>query len=81
MNQPANKKTLVTKSAGFPPGILLLALIGVVCFLFTRVDFLGTGPGMDQPAPEIRGTTQDGSTVRLSDFRKKVVFLDFWGDW
>jgi hypothetical protein len=32
-------------------------------------------------APEIEGLIQDGTTVRLSDFRKKVIFLDFWGDW
>jgi hypothetical protein len=32
-------------------------------------------------APEIDGIIQDGSAARLSDFRKKVIYLDFWGDW
>lgn len=32
-------------------------------------------------APEIEGVVQDGSRLRLSDFRKKVIFLDFWADW
>lgn len=34
-----------------------------------------------QIAPEIEGVLQNGLKVRLSDFRKKVIFLDFWGDW
>lgn len=32
-------------------------------------------------APEIVGTTRDGKPIRLSDFRGKVVVLDFWGFW
>lgn len=32
-------------------------------------------------APEILGTNIDGDEMRLSDFRGKVVVLDFWGDW
>jgi len=37
--------------------------------------------GIDVAAAEIVGQIQDGTTVRLSDFKKKVIFLDFWGDW
>jgi hypothetical protein len=36
-------------------------------------------PGM--PAPEITGTDIDGHAMKLSDFRGKVVLLDFWGHW
>lgn len=32
-------------------------------------------------APEIEGPDLDGETFRLSDYRGKVVVLDFWGDW
>ncbi len=32
-------------------------------------------------APEITGTGVDGKAMKLSDFRGKVVVLDFWGDW
>ncbi|RMH03804.1 MAG: hypothetical protein D6702_04935 [Planctomycetota bacterium] len=32
-------------------------------------------------APEIVGRTVDGEELRLSDFRGRVVVLDFWGDW
>ncbi len=32
-------------------------------------------------APEIEGVDVDGKKFKLSDYRGKVVVLDFWGDW
>jgi cytochrome oxidase Cu insertion factor (SCO1/SenC/PrrC family) len=32
-------------------------------------------------APEIQGEDLDGVKFKLSDYRGKVVMLDFWGDW
>ena len=32
-------------------------------------------------APEIEGDDLDGVSFKLSDYRGKVVVLDFWGDW
>lgn len=32
-------------------------------------------------APDITGIDLDGNEFKLSDYRGKVVFLDFWGDW
>ncbi len=34
-----------------------------------------------QPAPEITGNSIDGHPMKLSDYKGKVVVLDFWGDW
>lgn len=34
-----------------------------------------------QPAPEIVGEDIDGVPFKLSDYRGKVVVLDFWGHW
>ena len=34
-----------------------------------------------KPAPEIEGVNHKGKPMKLSDFRGKVVVLDFWGDW
>jgi len=34
-----------------------------------------------KPAPEIEGEDIDGTKFRLSDYRREVVVLDFWGDW
>jgi thiol-disulfide isomerase/thioredoxin len=35
----------------------------------------------DQPAPDIAFEAADGSAMMLSQFRGKVVLLDFWGVW
>jgi hypothetical protein len=34
-----------------------------------------------KPAPEIVGTDTDGHAMKLSDFKGRVVVLDFWGFW
>ncbi|MCB9892342.1 MAG: hypothetical protein H6832_11415 [Planctomycetes bacterium] len=36
---------------------------------------------VDALAPEITGIGIDGKPIKLSDFRGKIVVLDFWGDW
>ena len=33
------------------------------------------------PVPEIVGPDIDGVEFKLSDYRGKVVVIDFWGDW
>ncbi len=33
------------------------------------------------PAPDIEGKDLDGVAFKLSDYKGKVVLLDFWGDW
>jgi cytochrome oxidase Cu insertion factor (SCO1/SenC/PrrC family) len=32
-------------------------------------------------APEIAGVDADGNTFHLSDYRGRVVLLDFWASW
>jgi cytochrome oxidase Cu insertion factor (SCO1/SenC/PrrC family) len=32
-------------------------------------------------APEIQGQDSDGKPFRLTDYRGKVVVLDFWATW
>lgn len=39
----------------------------------------GTSAG--DTAPDIVGTDVDGKEFKLSEYRGKVVMLDFWGDW
>ncbi len=34
-----------------------------------------------KPAPEIAGIDADGKKFLLSDYRGKVVLLDFWASW
>ncbi|HEX5135393.1 MAG TPA: hypothetical protein VFY93_00345 [Planctomycetota bacterium] len=42
-----------------------------------EIEHLGIG----KTAPEIEGEDLDGKPMKLSDFKGKVVVLDFWGDW
>jgi len=39
------------------------------------------GPQIGTIAPEIEGEDLDGKRFKLSDYRGKVVVLDFWGHW
>lgn len=39
------------------------------------------GLAIGQRAPEIDGPDVDGKRFKLSDYRGKVVILDFWGNW
>jgi peroxiredoxin len=38
-------------------------------------------PVLDRQAPDFRLKDQDGKAVSLSDFKGKVVVLDFWATW
>ena len=37
--------------------------------------------GVGGTAHDIAGVDLDGEDFKLSDYRGKIVFLDFWGDW
>lgn len=41
----------------------------------------GSGPGLGKPAPEFTLVDTNGKAVHLSDFRGKVVLLNFWATW
>jgi cytochrome oxidase Cu insertion factor (SCO1/SenC/PrrC family) len=41
----------------------------------------GDGLAVGQFAPDIEGEDLDGVPFKLSDYRGKVVVLDFWGTW
>jgi len=37
--------------------------------------------GVGKPSPEISGADLDGKPFKLSDYKGRVVVVDFWGDW
>jgi hypothetical protein len=68
------------------------ALVGSACFLAIwsagceRAKWTGGSQKpvasiIGKPAPEIGGKDGDGRSFRLSDYRGKVVLLDFWATW
>ena len=57
-------------------GIFILALLTLSCR-----DANSVGVRQGQHAPEIQGREVSGKTIHLSDFKGKVVLLDFWATW
>ena len=51
--------------------------------LFPTIGKVLAAEGMTvgKTAPEITGADVDGKQFKLSEYRGKVVMLDFWGDW
>jgi cytochrome oxidase Cu insertion factor (SCO1/SenC/PrrC family) len=46
-----------------------------------KSEFEKAFPATGDAAPEIEAEDIDGKTFKLSDYRGKVVLLDFWGNW
>jgi hypothetical protein len=46
-----------------------------------RLEVLRHPIVVGKPAPEIEGEDIDGKRFKLSDYRGKVILLDFWGNW
>ncbi len=64
--------------------VSLVAVGGFVTLLaygFTRDPRAIPTPLTGLPAPDFSLSLFDGQVVRLSDFRGKVVFLNFWASW
>ncbi len=68
-------------------GIICLAVyIGSIAPEAGATDHFAVALGIQEPkehvkAPDVVGTDPDGKTLRLGDFRGKVVFLNFWATW
>lgn len=64
-------------SRSFAPIALLLAVLGAVAGL----QYLHRPPNIGYEAADFTLPDLQGKPVRLSDFRGKVVFLNFWATW
>jgi hypothetical protein len=60
--------------------LLILAVLFTAGFVWTFLSRSGDD-WVGKPAPPTRGTDADGVAFQLSDYRGKVVMLEFWGDW
>ena len=59
----------------------VLGFLGVLVYGMTRDPRAVPSALVGRPAPDFHLTLFDGSRIRLSDFRGKVVFLNFWASW
>ncbi|MBI5397625.1 MAG: redoxin domain-containing protein [Chloroflexi bacterium] len=64
---------------------LQIGAVAALCFLLASAlpaaDRTKGGFETGSTAPEISGKDLDGKPMKLSEFRGKVVVLDFWGFW
>jgi hypothetical protein len=65
----------------YRPTMLLLCVGAWLALDPSAASAQTTGTQIGQKAPEIKGTDGAGKSFKLSDYRGKVVVLDFWGDW
>lgn len=65
--------------------LLFFVAVGGVATFFVYKQVTKTGdPGVvsvGQPAPEFVLKDDHGGTIKLSDYRGKLVFLHFWASW
>jgi len=57
--------------------VIFVAVFGIVWLQSAKYEPLVVG----KPAPDFALTDLDDKPVRLSDYRGKVVFLNFWATW
>jgi len=60
---------------------VLLPLIGLLAYGFSRDPRYIYSPLIGRQAPPFTLTLFDGKKVSLEDFRGKAVFLNFWASW
>jgi peroxiredoxin len=72
-----SRRELIMAGGGALVGLLVIALVWV---LSSRSAGAGLPPvaQANRPAPDFALASIDGGTVRLSDYRGKVVLLNFW---
>src|SRR5262245_54043462 len=65
------------------PILFFLVVGGVVAFLILRQSQRGGGDNIviGQIAPDFAIKDQGGKEIRLTDYRGKLVFLNFWASW
>lgn len=80
---------MIAKASGFMRSLVIVGLIPLtMVVLMTGCEptvmpsgYTRTGLQKGLMAPDIEGPTIDGSTMKLSDLRGKVVVLEFWASW
>jgi peroxiredoxin len=72
------------------PLLIFIVLIGTLgLFYFYFLSFKNEGPGrmvesgprIGEVAPDFKLSALDGKSVRLADYKGRVVFLNIWASW
>ncbi|HKB86936.1 MAG TPA: TlpA disulfide reductase family protein [Ignavibacteriaceae bacterium] len=57
--------------------VMFLLILGAAAFISSGLS----QEKEDSPAPDFQGKTVEGKEIKLSEFKGKVVLLDFWASW
>jgi peroxiredoxin len=63
------------------PRASLIAALLAAALALPAAAFAGATPAVGEKFPDFSGSTVDGKTVSLSDYKGKVVLIDFWATW
>lgn len=70
------------RKARIPRWIWVVLAIPFLVWVFLRPLFKDESQALiGHPAPELKLVTVSGKSIQLSDFRGKVVMLNFWASW
>lgn len=62
-------------------GVAVLAAIGLIIGAGVYLQFFDAAPRAAAETPELALQAVDGTTHQLSDYRGKVVVINFWATW
>jgi hypothetical protein len=75
-----SRREIMRALAGALAGLLVIALVWIMTAR-TAQQSLPPVSEITRPAPDFALPGLNGTTVRLSDYRGKVVLVNFWGTW
>jgi len=64
-----------------PVGVIVLLLVGVLFTRHSAEDKAAFTPLQDKPVPEVKGTTLDGTSFDIDDYRGRWVVVNFFATW
>jgi cytochrome c biogenesis protein CcmG, thiol:disulfide interchange protein DsbE len=74
------RREIMMSAAGALVGLALIAVVWVLAGRSAEPELPPIGE-VSRPAPDFALPGLDGGTITLSDYRGKVVLVNFWGTW
>ncbi len=76
--EPAGRPGLLGRGLRWGALLLVVALVALLAWGIVEGN---SGPRDNGPAPDFTLQTFDGQTITLSQFKGKIVLINFWASW